>query len=68
MQIGQTAVDLARIHHHPNLVELLECKSQGALLRAASEGGDTSIVKKLLNEGADVNSHDIVSVLSSTLW
>ena len=44
----------------PNLIELLECKSQGALLRAASECGDTSIVKKLLNEDADVNSCDIV--------
>ena len=38
----------------------LECKSQGSLLRAASECGDTSIVKKLLNEDADV-SCDIVS-------
>ncbi|KAL5491813.1 hypothetical protein EMCRGX_G017177 [Ephydatia muelleri] len=56
---GHTAVDLARVHHHSNLVELLECKSQGALLRAASEGGDTLIVKKLLNEGADVDSRDI---------
>ena len=61
MQNGHTAVDLARVHHHSNLVELLECKSQGALLRAASEGGDTLIVKKLLNEGADVDSRDIVS-------
>ena len=61
LQIGYTAVDLARIHCHPNLIELLESKPQGALLRAASEGGDTSIVKKLLNEGAVVNSCDIVS-------
>ena len=61
MQNGHTAVDLARIHNHSNVVELLECKPQGALLRAASEGGDTSIVKKLLNEGADVDSRDIVS-------
>eukprot|EP00731_Ephydatia_muelleri_P014728 Em0008g448a len=55
---GHTAVDLATINYHPNL--LLECKSQGALLRAASEDGDTSIVQKLLNEGADVNSRDIL--------
>ena len=59
LQNGHTAVDLATINYHPNL--LLECKSQGALLRAASEDGDTSIVQKLLNEGADVNSRDIVS-------
>ena len=59
-------MDLARIHNHSNLVELLKCKSQGALLRAASEGRDTLIVKKLLNEGADVDSRDIVSGFSCT--
>ena len=61
LQNEHTAVDLARIHDHSNLIELLNCKSQGALLRAASEFGDTLIVKKLLNEGADVDSCDIVS-------
>lgn len=59
MQDGRTALDLAR----PNVVELLKCKTKEAMLRAASEGGDTAIVKKLLGEGAAVNSCDIVSAI-----
>ena len=61
MQYGRAALGLAR----PKGVELLECKTKEAMLRAASEDGDTAIVKKLLGEGADVNSRDTVSAIVS---
>ena len=58
-QYGCSALDLARFKHE-RIVELLESGSKEAKLRAASEGGDIKIVKKLLEEGVDVNC-DLVS-------
>ena len=59
-QNGCSALDLARFKHE-RIVELLESGSKEAKLRAASEGGDIKIVKKLLEEGVDVNTCDLVS-------
>ena len=61
LQNGRRALlDLARSGYARN-VELLENGSKEALLRTASEGGDTKTVKKLLEEGVNVNSCDLVS-------
>ena len=62
-QNGCSALDLARFKHK-RIVELLESGSKEAKLRAASEGGDIKIVKKLLEEGVDVNTCDLVSNIS----
>ena len=59
-QRGFRAIDLAGFVHK-RIVELLESGSKEALLRAASEGGDTKTVKKLLEEGVNVKSCDLVS-------
>ena len=48
------------MYMYKRTVGLLASGSKEAKLRAACEVGDTKTVKKLLEEGADVNSCDFV--------
>ena len=63
MQNGYTAVDVATLHHHQSVVELLKKRTNEVMLRAASKDGNTVLVIKLLEEETDVNSCDSVSYI-----
>ena len=56
---GSTALDIARIENHQDIVRIIQKKEQEieSLINACSEG-HIEIVKELTEKGADINAKD----------